>query len=261
MVGVFSLLLNTYQRDLTRFHRTLGLKETLESGQERLSIQFSHRPAGGRKRETSPSCQCSVEHGVLVVDVPALLLDLPLPLVLLLAHLVEHAAARATSALLVHRKGLLQVELFVNVLLVGGGSSLAPVEQRVEAHEEQHVDRKQGDDPDDEDDQHPDGGGVAALVAALAARTELTLPALDVIRLGQDHPFAVASLWRYIHDVELAIGLGALDHCSARTDALAAHILVLRLTTRGERKVHMNTDRDTETACGMNGQCERVLFN
>lgn len=165
---------------------------------------------------------------MLVVDVPALFLDLPLPLVLLLAHLVEHAAARATSALLVDWEGLLQVELLIHVLLVGGGC-LAPVEQRVEAHEEQHVDREQGDDPDDEDDQHPDGGGVAALIAALAARTELTLPALDVVGLGQDHPFTVASLRRHIHDVELAVGLGALDHCSAGADALAAHILVLRV--------------------------------
>lgn len=35
----------------------------------------------------------SVEHGVPVVDVSALFLDLPLPLVLLLADLVQHAAA------------------------------------------------------------------------------------------------------------------------------------------------------------------------
>lgn len=167
----------------------------------------------------------SVEHGVPVVDVPALLLHLPLPLVLLLADLVEHTAARAPCPLL-YRQGLLHVQLLVDVLLVGGAAS---VEQRVEAHEEEHVDGEEGDDPDDEDDQHADGSGVAALVAALATGAELALTALDIHRLRQHHALAVAPWRGHIADVELADGRVALDNGRARADALAADILVLRV--------------------------------
>lgn len=162
---------------------------------------------------------------MLVVDVASLLLHLSLPLVLLLANLVEHAAARAARPLL-HRQGLLHVELLVDVLLVGGPAS---VEQRVEAHEEEHVDGEQGDDPDDEDHQHADGGGVAALVAALAPRAELTLPPLDVHRLRQHHSLAVAPWWGHVANVELADGWVALDDRRAGADALAADIFVLRV--------------------------------
>lgn len=167
----------------------------------------------------------SVEHGVPVVDVPALLLHLPLPLVLLLADLVEHTAARAPRPLL-YRQGLLHVQLLVDVLLVGGP---APVEQWVEAHEEEHVDGEQGDDPDDEDDKHADGGGVAALVAALATGAELALTPLDVHRLRQHHTLAVAPWWGHVSDVQLADGWVALDNRSAGADALATDILVLRV--------------------------------
>lgn len=167
----------------------------------------------------------SVEHGMLVVDVPALLLYLPLPLVLLQTHFVQHAAARTPCALL-HRQSLVKIDFLVDVLLVG---SPALVEQRIEAHEEEHVDGEQGDDPYDQDDQHPDGGGVAALIAARASRAKLALASFDIHRLWQDHTLAVASPRGHVHDIQFSVGLCAADDGRAWTDALAADILILRL--------------------------------
>lgn len=120
---------------------------------------------------------------MLVVYVPSLLLHLSLPFVLLLAHLVEDTAARATGTLL-HCQRSLQAHFFVDMFLVSSsGRGFVLVQKRVQAHQEQHVHGEQRYDPDDKNHEHTDGGGVAAFVAAFASRAEFALAAFDVRRL------------------------------------------------------------------------------
>ena len=85
-----------------------------------------------------------------VIDVAPLLLDLPLPLVLLVPHAAEHV--RPDPQGLGHAGGTLngpgRLFLLVGVLLVRGlGAPL--IEQWIQTQEEEHVDHKKRDDPED----------------------------------------------------------------------------------------------------------------
>lgn len=90
----------------------------------------------------------SVQHGVPIVDVASLLSHLSLPLVLLVSDSVEHS-----GALLLRGRHLVAFVL-VHVLLVA--LARAAADQRLEAHQEQHVHHQQRHRPQNDDHDHLD---------------------------------------------------------------------------------------------------------
>ena len=153
-----------------------------------------------------------VEHRVPVVDVPALLLDLLLPLALLVAEPVYHrlgpsvgpqlGVALGRSGL---RSGLAAGALVIGsalvvVLAVVDGAGRwktqpgALVEDGVEARQESHVDDQDGNHPDDQDNNHLDDGEAAGLPLARAARTKGFGLGIGDVQVRHDNVLAVAVL-------------------------------------------------------------------
>jgi hypothetical protein len=80
------------------------------------------------------------------------------------------------------------------------------VQQWVQAHQEQHVDDQQWNDPNHNDDHDLNDGRISVFVLALTARTELLFFAFDLVAdAGQDYSVTVAFVGRNVVDDEYAI--------------------------------------------------------
>lgn len=108
----------------------------------------------------------SVQDGVAVIDVTALLLNLPFPLVLLVAHTIQYSTVADSQRLRMDVVFLLfktwwiiisweltslemknPIYLLISLFLILSCRLL--VEKRVQADKEQHVDDQEGNDPND----------------------------------------------------------------------------------------------------------------
>uniref|UniRef100_A0A2M3ZLS6 Uncharacterized protein n=1 Tax=Anopheles braziliensis TaxID=58242 RepID=A0A2M3ZLS6_9DIPT len=130
-----------------------------------------------------------------------------------------------------------RIIIFVRVLLIVGFDAL--VQQRIEAHQEEHVDNEQRDDPDHNDHYHLDDGGVAVLVLAVTPRTDLL--ALALLYLArypwQNYAITVALVRWYVVDDQHPIGAlecRVVHRLYAGADAFAAFVLVRLALSRCE---------------------------
>merc|ERR1719150_996888 len=197
-----------------------------------------------------------VQHGVLVVDVSPLLLDLALPPVLLTADPLERGGASEQPAPRVarghhgdvvpaarHRGYVLALgaRLLVLLFLLLAVRVLLPLDKnRINEEEVTHVEGEEADDAEDHDDDHLDDDGVPLLVSAHAPRAEgLGQPPhvlLLHIQARDDHVHAVAVAGRHVLDVYppgLRLGRGGVDDLRVGTHALAAHVRVCRAMVPG----------------------------
>lgn len=191
-----------------------GKKMTAEKKGNELSIA-QHNSSCTPDLNTPPhTATHSVEHGVFVINVVPLLLNLALPLVLLVAHPPQHIGPHMHA--LGHARSTAHggaVFVLISVFLVG---RLCPplVEQWVQAQQEAHVHHQQGDDPDHQDDHHLDGGAVATLIFALAPGTKLLLMASDhVSHPRQHHAVTVTATWWHRLSVHQAVACRPIACC------------------------------------------------